>query len=92
MAAHMPRVRLAGGPARVYKTRRTHLLARSNTLSVYPDSLLDSKLNVGSLNSRSTDPSQAKSESHRSRRLEARPRPPVLDARPPLRRQSWGKA
>ena len=46
MAAHMPRVRLAGGPARVYKTRRTHLLARSNTLSVYPDSLLDSKLNV----------------------------------------------
>eukprot|EP00964_Phaeocystis_antarctica_P066890 scaffold40475_cov60-Phaeocystis_antarctica.AAC.2 len=40
----------------------------------------------------STDPSQAKSERHRSWRLEARPRPPVLDGRPPLRRNWWGKA
>ena len=38
------------------------------------------------------DPSRAKSERHRSWRLEARPRPPVLDARPPLRRDWWGKA
>ena len=37
-------------------------LARSNTLSVYPDSLFDSFLSVGSLNSRSTDPSQARVE------------------------------
>ena len=35
---------------------------------------------------------EAKSERHRSWRLEARPRPPVLDARPPLRREWWGKA
>ena len=76
----------------IFRPSRPSRLARSNTLSVYPDSLLDSFLSVGrgekSLRGQ-TSKSKRKSGSCR---LSARPRPPVLDARPPLRRQWWGKA